>query len=314
LKTLVSFPLARLEAIQERLEALPSGSDDDKWRRNPVTYLEGIGWALRAWQRYVIDHRDEPVMVVATRQGGKTWLFAALAWWLGMNRPNTLAAIVCPDQAKGETLIERVRDVSAKDMQRPKLDPDNTEAKGLPNGSIIRGLPGTIKGVVSKTAQMLVFDEAGLIPANLYRAATPMQSAVENPWTFAISSAWYKDGWFWDEWDKGTAFRKVLVRAAYEVRDRQIVDAEPEETFKARWAEKGVTAFYSPTPTREFLEMELSRHPEWQIRQQYFCEFQEVENAALTPEAIASLWAQGIKSRVRQTPTDSGIPARRVSF
>jgi hypothetical protein len=253
-------------------------------------------------------------MVVATRQGGKTWIFAFLAWWLALTRPKTLAAIVCPDQAKGETLIERVRDVSDKDPNRPPLEPDNTQAKGLPNDSIIRGLPGTVKGVVSKTAQMLVFDEAGLIGRPLYRAATPMQAAVKAPWTFAISSAWWKDGWFWEEWDHGTAFRKVLVRAAYDIRDRRIIDAEPEGAFRKKWAARGVAAFYSPTPTREYLEQELLRHPEWVIRQQYFCEFQEMQDKALPPEMVERMFNDAVEARRLggDTATLSDIPGRRV--
>lgn len=280
---------------------------------SPEAYFESVGWMLRPWQRWIIEHREEPIIVVATRQGGKTTLFASLAWWLCKHYGNTLAAIVCPDQAKGEKLIERVQAIADMDPVKLRLEPDNTEAKGFPNGSIIRGFPGTIKGVVGSTAKMLVFDEAGLSPVALYRAATPMQAAVDRPWTFSISSAWWKSGWFWDEWDKGTSYKKVLIRAAWDIKAGQVIPAEPEKRFADRWKERNVTAFYSPTPTREYLEMEVARHPEWVIRQQYMCEFQEIEDGALSPADVQRMWSDAVQPRRIGAENNVGsIPGRKI--
>jgi hypothetical protein len=93
----------------------------------------------------------------------------------------------------------------------------------------------------------------------------------------------------------GKGFVKVLVRPPLDIEDSRIVDLT--EIQRARivteWKDKGVHAFWSTTPTREYLEQELSRHPEWVIRQQYLCEFQEVQDQALSPEMVEQAFQDG---------------------
>jgi hypothetical protein len=85
------------------------------------------------------------------------------------------------------------------------------------------------------------------------------------------------------------------VRAKWDIKDGKIVPYMKESEFKAMWAEKGVHAFYSDTPSREFLELELTRHPEKTIRQQYFCEFQSLEGAVFSEEWINSAFSKDVK-------------------
>lgn len=258
-------------------------------------YLETIGWELYEWQDYVLRLPGVPTMIVSTRQAGKTFAIAGKAFHTARKIKRSLSAVVCPDQDKSKTLVSRVAMIARNDESVGGFEPDNTEEKGLANGSIIRGLPGTVKGVVSHTAKLLVFDEAGLVPRDLYDAATPMQAAVDDPWTFAISSAWWKRGWFWEEWNEGTAWKKILVRAKWDIKDGRIVPAMPEEEYRAMWKERGVTAFYSPRPTKQFLEFELTQHPESTIRQQYFCEFQEIKGSVFTDAWITQAFTTDVK-------------------
>jgi len=249
-----------------------------------------------SWQEYVYGLGRVPVMIVSTRQAGKTWFLAGQAYKLGCQFPGSISAIVCPDQDKSKRVVERVEGIHLMDTTAPAFETDNTEEKGLHNGSVIRALPGTVKGVVSYTVKMLAFDEANLIPRNLYEAATPTQAAVKEPWIYATSSAWIKHGWFWDDWHNGTGgWTRILVRAKYDIVDGRIVDYIPETEFKAQWAAQGVTAFYSDTPTREFLELELTRHPESQIRQQYFCEFQDIQGAVFSDQWIERAFSNDIQ-------------------
>ena len=261
-----------------------------------VAFLRARGWKPYPWQEYVYGLGRVPIMIVSTRQAGKTWMMAGKAYHIGNEYRGSVSAIVCPDQDKSKRVVERVEDIHLRDSGAKAFEPDNTEEKGLWNGSVIRALPGTVKGVVSYTVKLLGFDEGNLIPRNLYEAATPTQAAVSDPWIYAMSSAWYKVGWFWDDWHNGTGgWTRILVRAKYDIRDGRIVDYLPESEFKAMWAEQGITAFYSDTPTREFLELELTRHPESQIRQQYFCEFQDIQGAVFSDQWIERAFANDIQ-------------------
>lgn len=273
----------------------------DAWRtcKGPRRFLEARGWHLYGWQRFVYDLPRQPVMIVSTRQAGKTFLAAGKGYSIASTEHGSVSAVVCPDQDKSKRVIERVTSIKQSDTATTMaFDPDNREEVGLPwaGNSTIKAMPGTVKGVVSHTVKCLIFDEANLISRTLYGAATPTQAHVEAPWTWALSSAWWKDGWFYDDWTNGTGgWTRVLVRARWDIKDRKVVPYLPEEEFRAMWAEKGVHAFYSDYPTREFLELELTRHPERTIRQQYFCEFQSLEGAVFSEEWIQSAFTRDVK-------------------
>ncbi len=274
-----------------------------------IDFLAARGWQPYPWQGFVFNLPRTPVMVVSTRQAGKTWLLSALAYYHARRHSRSMGAVVCPDQDKAKRVIERVEVQKIADIGSPAFLTDNSEEKGLWNGSIIVALPGTIKGMVSRTVNFLAFDEANLVPRMLYGAATPTQAAVLEPWTYATSSAWWKSGWFWDDWDKGTGgWTRVLVRAKWDIVDRKIVPYLPEAEFKAIWAQKGIHAFYPDTPTKEYLELELTRHPENTIRQQYFCEFQDVQGAVFSDEWITAAFTSTVKPlHDKNAPVDKSV-------
>lgn len=264
----------------------------------PRHFLEARGWNLYEWQQFVYDLPRQPVMIVSTRQAGKTFEAAGKVYSIASTEPGSVSAVVCPDQDKSKRVIERVDQIKQSDTATPQpFEPSNREEVGLPwTGSTIRAMPGTVKGVVSHTVKCLIFDEANLISRTLYGAATPTQAHVDDPWTWALSSAWWKDGWFYDDWTMGTGgWTRILVRAKWDIKDGKIVPYMKESEFKAMWLEKGIHAFYSDTPSREFLELELTRHPEKTIRQQYFCEFQSLEGAVFSEEWINSAFSKDVK-------------------
>jgi hypothetical protein len=264
---------------------------------DPAYYLESIGWTLYDWQKWVLREAGSSVMLVAARQVGKTWLAAGKARHKQVSVAKSVTPVVCPNQDKSKILIKRVKEVAAKDLRHKLWDVDNSEEL-TEYGASIKGLPGTLGGVVGLTAPLLMMDESGLITSQLYQAATPMQAHVDNPELWIMTSAWYKQGWFWDAWDTGpcmdrdgTGFVKVLVRPPYDIDDGKLIDLPDPDRYVREWMDKGVHAFFSNTPTPEYLEQEMSRHPEWAIRQQYFCEFQPIEDAALPPEIVARAWS-----------------------
>jgi hypothetical protein len=265
----------------------------------PRRFLEARGWNLYGWQQFIYDLPRQPLMIVSTRQAGKTLLAAGKAYNVATTEHGSVSAVVCPDQDKSKRVIERVELIKQSDFLVDRaFDPSNKEGVGLPwaGGSTIKAMPGTVQGVVSHTVKCLIFDEANLISRTLYGAATPTQAHVEQPWTWALSSAWWKDGWFYDDWTQGKGgWTRVLVRAKWDIKDGKIVPYMKESEFKAMWFEKGVHAFYSDTPSKEFLELELTRHPERTIRQQYFCEFQSLEGAVFSEESIEKAFTKDVK-------------------
>lgn len=167
--------------------------------------------------------------------------------------------------------------------------------RGLPEASSARARP--LGG--RKRAPWWAYSERAGALSNRYSlssAATPTQAHVEKPWTWALSSAWWKSGWFYDDWTKGTGgWTRILVRCKWDLKDGQVVPYLPEREFKAKWAAKGVRAYYSDFPTKESLELEMRRHPETTIRQQYFCEFQDVSGSVFNDDWISGTFTRDVK-------------------
>jgi hypothetical protein len=274
---------------------------------DPVFYLQSIGWRLRGWQEWVHKQTWRYWLIVAGRQTGKTWLAASKARHAQVKRQRYPVPVVCPNKDKGQKLVDELTIVAGKDKDHKIWDPDNQFEKGE-YGVKVSVMAGTVTGVVGETAPLLIVDEAGRVEKSLFEAATPVMSSFTEPTLWVMSSAWYKDGWFWEAWDKGPCYDregigyiKVMVRPPLEIRDGRVIDFPEQERFVAEQADRGVHAFWSgETPTAETIEQELARHGEKQVRQQYFCEFQEIQDAAFAPELVARAW--------------SGEPGRRLSI
>jgi hypothetical protein len=254
------------------------------------------------------------LLLCAARQVGKTWVAAFKAWRAMKYKPGSITPIVCPNQDKSRIVIDRVKEVAGKDKAHAKWDPDNAGELGE-YGSTVKGLPGSLGGVVGLTAPLLMLDEAGLIPRDLYGAATPMQAHVSRPELWCMSNAWYREGWFWDAWDHGTGWCKVLVRPPFEIRDHKIVDmtAAEQAAFLLEQEAQGIHAFWSETPSKAFLEGELEKHPESQVRQQYLCEFLPVEDLAFPPGYVERMWDDGVEARhLGGDNVVADIPGRRI--
>jgi hypothetical protein len=303
-KTLVAAPFSEILELKTRADALLLAKIGKPGiSKTTNEYLEKIGWELYPWQDWVLKAvtKWRFLLLIAARQVGKTLLAAGRARYQQISVPLSVTPVVCPNQEKSKILIKRVTEVANKDPDHTVFDPDNTEEVGEA-GSIIKGLPGTLGGVVGETAPLLMLDEAGLIGRQLYDAATPMQAHVDNPELWVMSSAWWKIGWLWDAWDTGpckdidgVGFVKVIVRPPFDLINHKIVPLANQDKYVEELKEKGIHAFFSSTPTREFLEQELSTHTEMQIRQQYFCEFQSASGAALDSNIIHDMFTDSIE-------------------
>jgi hypothetical protein len=306
-KALFPLPFARLEELQQEAETVKAIRRVEEKRELAEEYLTRIGWTLYEWQQFVLEAARtwRFVMLVASRQVGKTFLAAGRARCQQVSIVGSSTPVVCPNQDKSKLVVREVKKVSAKDPDHVKFDPDSTDELGE-GGSRIKALPGTVGGIVGETAPLLMVDEAGLVTRDLYDAATPTQAHIPDPECWIMSSAWYKEGWFYEAWDRGpckdvdgVGYVKVLVRPPFDIVDHEVVDltAEQRQAIEVEHRSRNIHLFWSETPSKEWVEQELSSHGEAQVRQQYFCEFQETEDKALSPEYLERMWVDGAGAR-----------------
>lgn len=102
--------------------------------------------------------------------------------------------------------VKRYQEMCGDDgWQEPLLPPEInavTDAKTmieLENGSRIISLPAKSQSVVGYTVDLLILDEAKIIPDDLYRSVRPMLATTGGR-MLALSTPLGQRGWFWEAW------------------------------------------------------------------------------------------------------------------
>ena len=143
-------------------------------------------------------------------------------------------------------------------------DGDNELSIGFPNGSRIVGLPGnetTVRGF--SAVSLMLIDEAARVGDELYRAMRPVL-AVGDGDLWLMSTPDGKRGFFGEEWENGT-----------------------EE-----WERISVGAPDCPRISERFLEEERAKGDAW-YRQEYLCEFVDMDGAVFPRELIDRMFRDG---------------------
>lgn len=222
---------------------------------HPVAAFRALGLSPDPWQREVMAAtlRGEDVLVLASRQAGKSTVSAAIALHTALATRGTVL-LIAPTERQSSELAKRVRDIA----QASHLE---AEAEGrtyleLAGGGRVIALPASPEGIRGYSAHLVVLDEAAYVPDDLYVAARPML-AVTHGRVLAITTPSAQRGWFYREWTSGEGWRKVRV-----------------------------TATDIPRYSKEFLERERQALGELEFRREYLVEWVDYSRAAFRREWI----------------------------
>lgn len=220
-----------MHKVLELLETLDSNA-----------FAESVGFIPDPWQADVIASESLQILLLASRQSGKTSTMALKVAKHILQEPDRLCLIVSPSlRQSNEVMLKIEQFLAKKDVEYKR---DNALEKVLQNGSRVIALPGTEKTIRTYSAvSMLILDEASRIPDEVYHAVRPML-AVSQGQLIMASTPFGKRGFFYEVWD----------------------NREGWDWYKA-------TADDCPRITEEFLERERQSLPEWFFRQEYYCEF-----------------------------------------
>jgi hypothetical protein len=166
------------------------------------------------WQAELIRSSDNRILICAGRQVGKSQASAALALKEAL-LGKSLVLLVSPSQRQSKELFLKVLDLYNRLGQPvPKRRPyDNVLRLELQNGSRIESLPSTeqtIRGFSS--VGLIILDEAARIEDSLYHAVRPFL-AVSGGKLIAVSSAYARQGFFYEEWSGKNRWKRVSVKA-----------------------------------------------------------------------------------------------------
>jgi len=235
---------AQLERLHERAVLLGSGEAP---ALSPITLAAHAGFTLDAWQRDVLTSTAHQIILLVTRQGGKSTVSSIRALHRALYTPASLVLLLAPSYRQSKELFRKVKDALATLPFSVALASESALELEFTNLSRIVALPGkeaTIRGFSG--VSLLIVDEASRVPDELYQAVRPML-AVSGGDIVLLSTPFGKRGFFFHEWAEGGA----------------------------EWHRAKITAYECPRIPREWLEQERRSIGDWWFRQEYMCEFVE---------------------------------------
>ncbi len=225
---------------------------------DPVMLARRAGLEADAWQRDVLRSNARQILMLVTRQGGKSTVSSIRALHKAEYSPGALTLLLAPSYRQSKELFRKVKDAYAKLSNPSPLVSESSLEMEFESGSRIVALPGkeeTIRGFSG--VSLLIIDEAARVPDAMYQAVRPML-AVSGGEILLLSTPFGKRGFFFREWTDGGAL----------------------------WHRTKITAYDCPRIPRDWLEQERAQIGDFWFEQEYMCEFKDDVSAVFRYEDI----------------------------
>lgn len=191
--------VGRLEALR-RERAFQPANVLEPLRADPTRVLTAAGIAPDDWQKRVLHSQADKMLLLASRQAGKSSVAAALAMRTALLVPKAPVLVLSPTLRQSGELFRKILDLYAALGRPVPLVSASALKLELANGSRVVSLPGTESTVRGFSGvALLIIDEAARVSDALYCAVRPML-AVSKGRLVALSTPFGKRGWFHDAW------------------------------------------------------------------------------------------------------------------
>lgn len=230
-------------------------------RIDPAVFALRMGVRLDGWQAAVTRQERRQVIILCSRQAGKSYAVAIRALHRAEFYPGSTIIIAAPAERQAKLMLKVIKDLYKRYPNRRKAKKWNEMSVEFANGSEIEAVPGLEKTLRGYSAiDLLILDEAARVPNALYHALRPIL-ATSNGDLILLSTPFGKRGFFYDTW-------------------------QASETDPA-WQRIGpVTAEMVPRITEEFLAEERRSIPISMYRQEYGCVFTDQIGAIFRMDQI----------------------------
>lgn len=257
--------IGRLEAWVDRRVKNHSGVLD-QIRAEPAQLLVRAGMTPDTWQQELLQSGASRMLLLCSRQAGKSTVAAALALRVALLRRRSPVLVLSPSQRQSGELYRKILELFGAIGRPIGVVAESALRLELVNGSRIVSLPGDEKNIRCYSGvAMLIIDEAARVLDDLYYSVRPML-AVSQGQLVALSTPFGKRGWFHDEWHS-----------------------------QADWVRVQVTAPQCPRISEAFLAEERRALGERWYRQEYLCSFEETIDAVFAYEDIQAAFNHDVE-------------------
>jgi hypothetical protein len=230
-------------------------------RRDPAQLMSRAGIPPDPWQRNLLCSTSPQILLLCSRQVGKSTAVAAVALCAALLQPGSLILLLSPSARQSGELYRKVLELY-RALGRPVQARRELELRlELVNGSRIISLPGEEETIRCYSGvRLLVVDEAARVKDALYRAVRPMLAASRGR-LIGLSTPFGKLGWFHEAWHSAE-----------------------------RWERIRITAPQCPRISHSFLEEERQAlGPRW-FTMEYMCDFQDIVGQVFAEDDIQAMF------------------------
>ncbi len=245
-------------------------------RDDLLAFSQEIGVPLTSWQADALTLEARTTAIVAPRQSGKSRSLSVLALWWSFRSPGQRVLIVSAGEEASRRLLADVRRAATgSPLLSASVVDEQAGLLTLSNGSEIRSVPASERQVRGWTVDLLLVDEAAMVPDDLLLgAAFPTVAARPNARIVLASSATVASGAFFDHFRLGEqgsqhiASHRWILSDAHWISPSQI-EAARESMSEARFSAEyegvfasGADALFSRAAldraTADFLPVDLA--------------------------------------------------------
>ncbi len=217
----------------------------------PASPLSVSHWAAQSLnfhsdplQTQILDSPAHRLILLCTRQFGKSTLSAVKALHFALHHPDSLTVVAAPSLRRSAEWIRLVRRFLVTLSLKAKSDRIHPHSAVLPNGARLVALPGVVDNNRGYPAHLIVFEEAAVVPDPMFEVLTGSLAAT-NGALWLVSSAGPESGFFYEQW----------------------------HNRNLPWTRFKITAPECPRISREFLEHERLAIGERAFNREFLCEF-----------------------------------------
>jgi hypothetical protein len=204
--------LLQLEA-KVREKQSTRGSVLELLRRDPAQLMTLAKFHTDPWQQKLLRSRANQILLLCSRQAGKSTIAAALAVRTALLQPKSLILILSPSTRQSGELFRKAKEIFGALGRPMAIAAESALRLELANGARIVTLPGkegTVRGF--SDVSLLIIDEAARVCDALYYSVRPML-AVSRGKLVALSTPFGKRGWYHDEWIGAGEWERIEIKA-----------------------------------------------------------------------------------------------------
>ena len=223
-----------------------------------ITLARRAGITPDPWQQQVLRSSAKQLLLLCSRQSGKSTVTALLALHTALYTPGAPILLLSPTERQSVELLRKVREAYDALANPCPLVFESVLRMEFANGSRVIALPGAEKNIRGYSgAKLLVIDEAARVSDDLVYSVRPML-AVSAGRLVMLSTPWGKRGEFFRAYTEGgLGYERVKV-----------------------------TAEQCPRIPPAFLAEERRSMPDMYFRSEYLCEFTDTLDSVFRYEDI----------------------------